>query len=143
MKLDIVEATFHDAEPIIALVQQLRQELDEYAGQGDLSIDDVEEYLSFPGNTAFIAEDGGKPIGLLTLSIRPNLFHGGPSALIEELLVLPAYRGKNIGGSLVRRAIEHALDADCAEIGASTIEAAEFYRGLGLTDESLLLEKHF
>ncbi len=55
-------------------------------------------------------------------------------------------RGQGIGGALVREAIEGAVRSGCAEISVSTMAdnaaAQRLYRAHGLTDESLLLERH-
>lgn len=106
----------------------------------------AEEFLSFPGCGTLLAEEDGEIVGMLSYSVRPNLYHAGDTALIEELVVGGRSRGKGIGSALVHEMIALAQMLDCKEISVSTMPenegAQRFYRKHGLVDEAVLLEKH-
>lgn len=120
------------------------------AEQGETSaVDEVftRRYLATPGFGAFLAEEDGGIIGMLAWSVRPNLYHAAPCLAIEELIVAPACRGRGVGRDLVEAAVVLAQSSRCAEISVSTgldnRAAQALYRGMGLNDEALLMEKHF
>jgi GNAT superfamily N-acetyltransferase len=59
----------------------------------------------------------------------------GEYAQLEELIVDPAARGKNVGGLLVETAVERARTRGCPEFGLYLLEATEhnrpFYEKVG------------
>jgi len=92
-----------------------------------------------------VALDEKNIIGLLTMWTRPTLLHGAKSALIDELVVDKAYRGRGVGKELVKNAFAEAKLRGCVEIEVSTEKtnrkAIEFYRNCGFAEEHVLLEK--
>lgn len=63
--------------------------------------------VSHPETEIFIAADpGDRPIGLVLLTHRPSLRAGGRIAMIDELVVTPAWRMRGVGKAL----LEHAMD---------------------------------
>ena len=120
------------------------------AGEDDVSpIDEhyVRHFLASPVSGALLAEDDGEAVGLLSYALVPGLFHAADSGLIELLVVTGSRRGEGIGRRLVETALRVFEEAGCAEASVSTgaeNEAAQkVYRDAGLTESSLLLEKHF
>ncbi len=107
----------------------------------------VSEYLAFPGSNILLAVEGVQVLGLLSFSIRPNLYHAGGSCLIEELIVDERARSRGIGGLLVEAVKKRAEAAGCAEISVSTMPdnsgAIRFYHSHGFGDEAVYLEQHF
>jgi ribosomal protein S18 acetylase RimI-like enzyme len=104
--------------------------------------------LTRPDQAVFVAEDdAGQVVGLLSVGHHPTLWHSGPSALIDELVVTRVARERGIGRSLTAAAFEWARAAGCSEIGVSTelanAGARAFYRRVGFDEEALLLEYHF
>lgn len=141
--LSIREATAIDAAAIVALVAELAASMGE---ESPLTPAYAKEFVQRPGCVVLLAERHGHALGLLSLTLRPNLYHAADCCQIEELVVAAAARGQGIGGALVRAAVERATRAGCAEISVSTLldnaAAQRLYRAHGLTDESLLLERH-
>jgi putative acetyltransferase len=86
----------------------------------------VRHYLAFPGRVVLLAADG---------------------CLIEDLYVRPAWRGKGVGRGLVLHVMAEAPRRGWAEVSVSTGKdnhvALALYRGQGLVEEYVLLEKHF
>jgi L-amino acid N-acyltransferase YncA len=71
------------------------------------------------GHTVLVADDGHRIVGCLHLVIVPSLANeADPWAMVENVVVLPAWRGRGAGSLLLRAAIDHASDAGCYRIHA-------------------------
>jgi uridine phosphorylase/GNAT superfamily N-acetyltransferase len=142
--ISVRPATPADARVISDLIAELAASMGETSPVTAVYSSD---YLGFPGSGALLAEEDGQVIGLLSHSIRPNLFHAGNSATIEELVVSERARGRGVGSALLGSFLARLEAEGCAEVSVSTmpdnIGALRFYKSRGLADEALLLEKHF
>lgn len=76
-----------------------------------------ERVLAHAEMRAWIAEDGGRVVGLATLSCRPQLRLGGLIATVDELVVTAGARGRGVGAALLAAARDEA-----ARLGASRLE---------------------
>jgi GNAT superfamily N-acetyltransferase len=95
------------------------------------------EHLLSSGN--IIALLAGEPaVGLAMLTLRPNLWHEGPVALLDELYVVPGERRRGIGTALLK-----AAEDECRQRGSGLLEinvdgedaaARRFYERHGYTD---------
>lgn len=139
---DIVirEATAQDAGDVVRLIRQLGDDsevTEEYVGH----------YLSGTDRCILLAERDEVVAGLLSYSMRADLFHAGISVLIEELVVDEGCRGNGIGGMLVDELMKRAQRLNCKEVCLAVMpdndEAIRFYKRHGLVEEALFLEKHF
>lgn len=54
--------------------------------------------------------------GVACVSFAWSLEHGGKSAWLEELYVIPELRGRGVGRALVRAALDRAREHDCAAV---------------------------
>lgn len=63
-----------------------------------------------------VMDDNGRLAGLTTLSYPTAIRFGGIYAAIEENIVDKDYRGKGVGGSLLKAAIKLAGEKGCSEI---------------------------
>lgn len=68
----------------------------------------------------FFAEDGGKAVGIITLSECFAVYTGGNYGIINEMYVLPEYRSKNIGTLLINKAKEIAIERKWGRIDVTT-----------------------
>ncbi len=140
----IREGTPVDGKAISQLIAELADSIGETASP---TSEYVSTYLSFPGSHIFLAELAGQVVGMLSFSIRPNLYHAESCCLVDEVVVAEKARGKGVGKALVQRLMLHAKEAGCAEASLSVMpgntRAREFYRSLGFTDEAILMEIHF
>jgi GNAT superfamily N-acetyltransferase len=82
-----------------------------------------------------VAEEDGTLLGLASVSYNLAMRYGGEYCQLEELIVDPAARGRNVGGLLVRETVRRAKERGCVEYGLYLIEATEknqpFYEKFG------------
>jgi ribosomal protein S18 acetylase RimI-like enzyme len=139
----IRDAVPGDEATIVALIQELGAASD-YGSP--VREEDAARYLASPGCGVLLAEGEGEALGLLSYSIRFDLFHAANSCLIDELVVGEAHRGRGIGSALIDEVLRRAASAGCVEVSVTTMpdnEAAQaLYRSHGLVDEAVFLEMH-
>ncbi len=82
-----------------------------------------------------VAEEAGVILGMASVSYNLAMRYGGEYCQLEELIVTPEARGKNVGARLVEATLERARARGCAEYGLYLIEATEtnwpFYENFG------------
>jgi GNAT superfamily N-acetyltransferase len=91
--------------------------------------------LSGTRGEVLVADESGALLGVVTFSYNLAIRYSGEYAQLEELIVDPAARGKNVGGLLVEAAIRRARARGCAEFGLYLLESTErnrpFYEKYG------------
>ena len=144
MQVRIRSATPDDASDAARLMVQLAEHT---SGRIDPGVEDrLRAMIKLPQYAIFVAEDEeeAQVVGLLSASQRWTLWHTGPCALIEELVVDKAARRQGVGRALIGAALDWARGQGCSEVEVSTdhdnIDAQAFYRQLGFESEALLLE---
>ena len=74
-------------------------------------------------------------LGMASISFNYALRYDGRYAQLEELIVDPVGRGKNVGGLLVEEALKAARDEGCKEFGLYLLESTKhnqpFYEKYG------------
>jgi GNAT superfamily N-acetyltransferase len=95
-----------------------------------------EQILSDPSRTILVAVTGGRVAGTADLTIVANLTHGGcPWAIVENVVVSAAARGRGTGTALMERASEVARRAGCYKIQLLSrkqrVRAHKFYQAIG------------
>ena len=142
--ITIREAAAEDTHSVTALITQLAAACGETTPVTDVY---VRDYLATPGNKVLLAESRGQVVGLLSYSVRRDLYHAAGSCLIDELVVRDDARGRGVGSALVRELLARMEAIGCAEVSVTVLPcnagAIRFYRAHGLTDEAVFLEKHF
>ncbi len=140
----IREAELADAADIVRLINELAA-LD--GEQSPLTEAYVATYLSSAVSKILLAERQQSSVGLLSYSLRPDLYHAALSCLVEELIVQEDARGQGAGRALMVELLARLATLDCAEVSVATLpantRAINFYRTHGLAEECLFLEKHF
>jgi ribosomal protein S18 acetylase RimI-like enzyme len=144
MNLLIRKAVEQDIPEITKLIRELAASINE---ESPVTEEYVKGYLHNPMCYILVAETNNKIVGLISYSIKPNLYHASNSCLIEELVVNKDFRNKGIAGQLIAKLLEELKSIECAEISVSTEltneRAITFYKKHGFEDEFLFLEKHF
>jgi len=90
--------------------------------------DSFQQLLSKERGEIVLAVEGPDNLGMATVSYNLALRYGGEYCQLEELIVTPAARGKNVGGLLVGRIVDNAKARGCAEIGLYLLETTEHNR---------------
>jgi PhnO protein len=144
MKITIRTAVESDS----ASISRLITELAENSGEASpITAQYAARYLAYPGSHVLLAEIQQQVVGLLSYSIRPNLYHAGDSCLIEEFIVQQSARAQGIGGQLLEALFRQLASLNCVEVSVTTMpdnqQAISFYKSHGMVDEALFLEKHF
>lgn len=143
MEIMIRDATPADASAVAALTRQLANNDEE---PSPVTAEYVLSCLVTPGFFILVAEHDRVPVGILSYSVRPSLFHAADCGLIEELVVDEGTRGAGVGKALLAEVFRRGQSDGWAEVSVSTMSdnarALVLYRGLGMTDEAVFLEKH-
>ncbi len=88
-----------------------------------------------PAAEVRIAEWQHKPAGFALFFHNYSTFLGKPGIYLEDLFVLPEYRGKGIGKAMLVHLAQLAVDRDCGRLEWSVLDwntpAIEFYKSLG------------
>jgi ribosomal protein S18 acetylase RimI-like enzyme len=98
---------------------------------------DFEELLHFNPKGSFIGETGGAPVGMVCT------VNYGEFGFIGNLIVLPMYRGQNLGKTLMELAMKHLLDSGTKSLLLDGVpKAVSLYEQLGFRKiaKSLRLE---
>lgn len=76
-----------------------------------------------------------EPVGYMILVNTYSSFEARPTLYLEDLFVLPEYRGRGIGKAMMRRAIDLAWKRRCGRMEWTCLDwnakAQEFYQKLG------------
>ena len=75
-----------------------------------------------------VAEQTGEILGMASVSFNLAMRYGGEYCQLEELIVDPEARGKNVGGLLVEATVAGARTRGCTEIGLYLLDTTEHNR---------------
>lgn len=117
----------------------------------DVSVTDkclAETYAQMRGDdryATFVAEADGRVVGLVAVVTALAIGHPNGYTKINGLGVLPEYRGKGIGGMLLKRAEELAMENGTRYVGLASgmkrEEAHAFYEHMGYRKTSYWFRK--
>ena len=128
-------ATENDTELILDFIKQLA----EYEKMSDEVIATKEllkEELFVKKHAEVIfALDGGKEVGFALYFHNFSTFLGRSGIYLEDLFVLPEYRGKGHGKALLRKLSQTALERGCGRLEWACLDwnkpSIDFYLSLG------------
>jgi len=84
---------------------------------------------------AIIAEYAGQAVGFALFFHNYSTFLTKPGIYLEDIFVLPQYRGQGIGKALLTKLAQIAVDRDCGRLEWSVLDwnepAQAFYRRMG------------
>lgn len=100
------------------------------------------EMARYPNYRCYLVFDGDEAIGTFSLLIFPTLVHDGRNdALVEGVVVAPAYRGRGVGRAMMQEAMRLAAKAGCYKLALSSNskreDAHRFYRALGFIEHGV------
>ena len=76
-----------------------------------------------------VAEESEKVLGMASISFNLALRYNGEYCQLEELVVDPDSRGKNVGGLLIEETIRIAKTRGCKEYGLYILESTKHNQG--------------
>ena len=123
----------------IPLILDFIKKLAEYEKMLDQVVADsgiLENWL-FDKNIARVifVMDGNKEVGFALFFHNFSTFLGRAGIYLEDLYVLPEYRGRGFGKALLKRLAKIAVDMGCGRLEWSCLDwntpSIEFYRSLG------------
>lgn len=120
-------ATAADQAQCIQLLTSLNEAIGDIGQATTQSLFNL--FLTNTRGTIVVAEEGDILLGVATVSYNIGMRYGGEYCQLEELIVDPAARGKNIGGQLVQYTIDAARERGCREYGLYLVAHTEHNRG--------------
>jgi GNAT superfamily N-acetyltransferase len=136
MAVTIRAAVEADVPQILAFIQALAA----YEREPDAVIATEEGLLrdGFGPNPYYfclIAECDSNPAGFALYFYNYSTWLGRPGIYLEDLFVLPEYRGLGIGKALLKRVAAIAVEKDCRRLQWEVLDwntpAIDFYRAMG------------
>ena len=124
----------------VALLLRLIRALAEYERMSDQVVAteaDLHDALfgARPVAEAVIASVGAEPVGFALWFYNYSTFLGRPGLYLEDLFVLPDWRGRGIGRALLQHLARVAVERGCGRMEWSVLDwnepAIGFYRRLG------------
>jgi GNAT superfamily N-acetyltransferase len=125
-----------DAKILVNLVRELAvyEKLEPYARA---TPEDFHRHLfgPRPAAEAALAEVAGQPVGFALWYATFSTFRGRPGVYLEDLFVVPEFRGRGIGKALLAMIARLAVERGCGKLEWSVLNwnepAIGFYRALG------------
>ena len=133
--LVIRQANPNDVSLILNLIKQLA-EYEKLLHEVVATENDIRENV-FEKEFAevLIAEFDNKPAGMALFFYNFSTFVGKPGIYLEDLFVLPEYRGNGIGKKLLLSLIKYAKEKNCGRVEWCVLDwnkpAIDFYKNLG------------
>ena len=140
--IDVRFATPADAATILSFIRALA----EYEKMPH-AVETTEETLatqlasSAPPFECLFAEEAGTPVGFALLFHTYSTWRGRRGIWLEDLFVLPEWRRRSVGRTLLDRVVSLAKERGCGRVEWSVLDwnkpAIDFYRAYGavLLDE--------
>ena len=129
-------ATAADAATVAVLLDAFNQEYDTPTPGVAVLAPRLERLLA--GGDVVALLSGDPAVGLAVLTLRSNVWYDGPVALLDELYVAPAWRGRGLGSALlevaeevVRRSGGELLEIN---VDGDDTDARRFYERHGYTN---------
>jgi (aminoalkyl)phosphonate N-acetyltransferase len=100
-----------------------------------------------PNITYFLAEQNGKPVGMVSCHIQPLLHHAALVSEIQEMYVEPEYRSQEVGKTLMEHVTAFAKGEGAIQMEvtsrATREQAHRFYEREGFEKSHVKLVRYF
>jgi len=127
-----------DLPGLFQLIQS-KAEFDRQLQQFSSNPDTLSQHLfsSYPYVEGLVVEQAGQLIGFASYSPNYSTFLTQPGIYLEDLFILPEYRGQGIGKTLLANLAQTALDRHCGRlewlVATWNERAIAFYQHMGAT----------
>ena len=140
--MEVTVAMPDDVPRLCELLAILFTQEAEFSPNPELQAEALRAILDSPETgTILVLRETDGIVGMVSLLYTVSTFLGGRVALLEDLVVDPARRGRGHGHELLRGAIEHARGAGCRRITLLTdghnAAARAFYEASGFQASSM------
>jgi GNAT superfamily N-acetyltransferase len=126
-------ATVPESHDVAELLDAFNHEFDTPTPGPTVLAARLERLLADGNVIALLA--GAPAIGVALMTMRPNVWYDGPVALLDELYVAPALRGRGVGSVLLRSAetVARERGAELMEVNVDgqDTDARRFYERHG------------
>ena len=136
LEVRIVPAVERDTSAILSLINRLA-EYERLAHEVEATEEDIRESLfgDWPGAEVVLAYVGADLAGFALFFHNYSTFLGRRGLYLEDLFVLPAYRGRGVGRRLLAYLARLALERKCGRLEWWVLDwnesAIRFYRSIG------------
>ncbi len=101
-------ATSADVEQMAELLKELFAIEADFVFDRDKQVRGLRQLLESGKDRVFVAESGGRAVGMCSVQTLISTAEGGPVGLLEDLIVTAAFRRQGIGEKLLAAAIDWA-----------------------------------
>ena len=140
-------AAVGDIDTLVALLQLLFTIEVDFQADEERQRRGLAMMIDTPGRLILVAENEGRVIGMCSGQLLVSTAEGGPSLLMEDVVVAVGYRGAGVGRLLVLKMGEWAAGQGASRLqllaDRKNSRALAFYAGLGWrTTELICLRKY-
>ena len=129
-------ATVDDAQEVAELIDRFNREFETPSPGPAVLTARLKRLLA--GHQAMALLVGAPATAVALLTLRPNVWYDGPVALLDELYVVPAQRGRGIGSVLLKAAEKVVRERGGAlleiNVDGEDADARRFYERHGYTN---------
>lgn len=139
----VTVATPEDIPELCELLAILFSQEAEFAPDPVRQAEGVKAILADPSaGLILVLKEEGAMIGMVNLLFTISTFLGSPVALLEDMIIRPAHRGKGGGTLLLQAAMQNAAERGCRRItlltDGSNAQAREFYEKMGFVESTMV-----
>lgn len=132
------EALLNDAASISSMLHNFNTEFDTPVPDLDVLTRRFQTLLPLGSVLVILGETDEGAAGFAYLTLRPTPYWDGPLAQLEELYVVPELRGRGIGTTMMRLAMQRCRERGCEEmlinVDEPDVDARRFYERLGFSN---------
>ena len=141
--MQVIPAALEDVPQLCALLALLFAQEREFSPDAQRQRDGLHAILADPAvGQILVLKAGSEIAGMVNVLFTVSTFLGARVALLEDLIVHPAHRGKGGGKLLLEAARRCAVERGCRRItlltDADNAEARAFYEAHGFTVSTML-----
>ena len=139
-----MRAQLGDVPALAGLLEELFASETEFEADRATQEEALRQLLSDPGDSAvFVARRAGRVVGMVSLLAQVSTVLGGPTYVLEDMVVTLAERDRGVGGQLLDHALAYADATGARRVtlltDADNDSAHRFYARRGFTRSSMVV----